>query len=261
MFILFTCGAVFGNEILGYQVCIVGGFDTRIERHPYQLSLRHYNLHICGATIISANWALTAAHCLKNRLADDLSINAGSTYVHQIGSLHKVKRTFMHPLYKNIDYDYALIEVTVPFPIGQPNIQSIELATVEPKEGDLADITGWGNLKTRGTSPEQLQLVTIPIISRDVCAELYSQYYVITDRYTDTCTNPVTSEVQALTGHSRWSLEHRDVARQARIVTVDKGDRENVMRYDGRLIRGEGASWTKWNREALPRLSDRMNEK
>lgn len=44
---------------------IVGGEPTTIEKHPYQLSLQYYGSHICGASIISADWALTAAHCVE----------------------------------------------------------------------------------------------------------------------------------------------------------------------------------------------------
>lgn len=43
---------------------IVGGSAVAITAYPYQLSLRRSNSHICGASIISANWALTAAHCV-----------------------------------------------------------------------------------------------------------------------------------------------------------------------------------------------------
>lgn len=42
---------------------IVGGTDTVIEDYPYQLSLEIFGSHACGASIISANRALTAAHC------------------------------------------------------------------------------------------------------------------------------------------------------------------------------------------------------
>lgn len=42
---------------------IVGGSAVDISAYPYQLSFRYSNSHICGASIISANWALTAAHC------------------------------------------------------------------------------------------------------------------------------------------------------------------------------------------------------
>ncbi|KAJ9597895.1 hypothetical protein L9F63_011261, partial [Diploptera punctata] len=43
---------------------IIGGENADIVNYPYQLSLEHREVHICGAVIISENWAVTAAHCV-----------------------------------------------------------------------------------------------------------------------------------------------------------------------------------------------------
>jgi hypothetical protein len=42
---------------------IVGGEDADIANHPYQLSLQWSGFHLCGASIISARWAASAADC------------------------------------------------------------------------------------------------------------------------------------------------------------------------------------------------------
>lgn len=42
---------------------IVGGIETTIEKHPWQVSLQLKNEHLCGGAIISSQWVLTAAHC------------------------------------------------------------------------------------------------------------------------------------------------------------------------------------------------------
>lgn len=45
---------------------IVGGIGVRIEEYPYQVSIEFYRIHICGGSIISANWILTAGHCVES---------------------------------------------------------------------------------------------------------------------------------------------------------------------------------------------------
>lgn len=49
---------------------IVGGEDAEKGRHPWQVSLHWFNKkrgikprHVCGGTLITAGWVLTAGHC------------------------------------------------------------------------------------------------------------------------------------------------------------------------------------------------------
>lgn len=43
---------------------IVGGNDASPGQFPYQVSLRMDDVHICGGSIITKDWVLTAAHCV-----------------------------------------------------------------------------------------------------------------------------------------------------------------------------------------------------
>lgn len=43
---------------------IVGGEDALPGQFPHQISLRYEDSHICGGSILSEKWILTAAHCV-----------------------------------------------------------------------------------------------------------------------------------------------------------------------------------------------------
>lgn len=44
---------------------IVGGEETTIEEHPYQVSFIVNNSYFCGGFILSEHYILTAAHCAQ----------------------------------------------------------------------------------------------------------------------------------------------------------------------------------------------------
>jgi len=57
---------------------IVGGQDAP-SSIPWQVSVRSYDWHFCGATIIDKTTLLCAAHCFPGSSISGKSIRAGST--------------------------------------------------------------------------------------------------------------------------------------------------------------------------------------
>ncbi|KAJ9597879.1 hypothetical protein L9F63_011245 [Diploptera punctata] len=156
---------------------IVGGEDAEIENYPYQLSFETNGRHNCGASIITNNWAVSAAHCVEDREVEDLRFRAGSSIREQGGTLHPAEVVIMHPQYNKftIDCDIAVIKVSEPFVYG-PGVQPITLATVDPAASEVGVVTGWGLTSETGSMSTQLQSVQLPIIDFEECENVYGYF-------------------------------------------------------------------------------------
>ncbi|KAJ9595090.1 hypothetical protein L9F63_013616 [Diploptera punctata] len=161
---------------------IVGGSTTTIASYPYQLSLRYGGSHICGASIISANWALSAAHCIVGS-ASTLTLRAGSTYSNSGGTIHQVSQATRHASYSSstLDYDIAVLRVSSAFSLGS-NIQVVSMETGTVAAGTNAVVSGWGTTSEGGSASTTLRQVTVPVVSDSSCSSSYAAYGGITAR-------------------------------------------------------------------------------
>ncbi|KAF5286942.1 hypothetical protein FQR65_LT12401 [Abscondita terminalis] len=162
---------------------IVGGEDASEGEFPYQLSLQLNNaFHICGASILSATKALTAAHCTDGTSASAFSVRAGSIIVETGGFVVFVSKISQNPNFSfwTLDYDVSVLDLKSPLVLGG-NVQVIALQNLdeEPAEGSAAVVTGWGALREGGSSPDILQKVTVNRVNSNKCNENYGS---ITDR-------------------------------------------------------------------------------
>lgn len=150
-----------------------------IETFPYQVSLQVNGGHMCGASIISANWIVTAGHCVDFE-TEYMTVRAGTSFSRSGGTIHKVKKVIRHEKYYTNEYgvplyDIAVISVKKPFKFGDSR-QPINLfkKAEKSKAGVKSIITGWGS--TGSGSPSQLQTVTVPIITKKLCNDAYKNY-------------------------------------------------------------------------------------
>ena len=100
----------------------------RIDEVPYIASLRKNSLAICGASILSPNILLTAAHCFSiNENHITYNILAGSAY-RNFGSYHAIKNLQIYPDYNTSGHvhDLALIFVFPPIKLVGSHNQKIE---------------------------------------------------------------------------------------------------------------------------------------
>ncbi|KAI4489475.1 hypothetical protein M0802_011087 [Mischocyttarus mexicanus] len=165
---------------------IVGGQQTSIYQHPYQVSIRFNQRHICGGAIISKEWVITAAHCVQSSYVELISIKAGVSDLKKLGTVLRAREILTHGLYdpNTSDYDIALIRLERPLSFGY-TIQPVLLPqnTDQYAAGTKADVTGWGVLKNNGVMTDNLREVRVPIISNSNCSYLYKRAgRVITSR-------------------------------------------------------------------------------
>lgn len=99
---------------------MVGGDRAAIGEMPYQCSLRVYNNHICGASIISERHVVTAAHCVDDwdePTNPRYTVVCGTNYLNSYGHIYNVKDVIVHPEYKGTSEtswknDIAVIQVS-----------------------------------------------------------------------------------------------------------------------------------------------------
>ncbi|XP_033230319.1 trypsin 3A1-like isoform X3 [Belonocnema kinseyi] len=156
---------------------IVGGVNANIADFPHQVSIQKFGSHICGGSIISKNWIITAAHCVQSPLAKFYKIRSGSTFFDQGGTIHSISSIISHDKYdeKRVLNDIALIEVKTHFKLRKKLRRAIKLGNSRKKAnpGTLAYVTGWGVTEEEGAVSKILQKVKVPIISGTKCASYF----------------------------------------------------------------------------------------
>ncbi|KAM6449601.1 serine protease 27-like isoform 1-T2 [Liasis olivaceus] len=166
---------------------IVGGQDATKGKWPWQVSILENNTPICGGSVISDQWVLSAAHCFYDAPDHEYTAVLGA---YQLLNLSRnevfaaVKKIVLHPDYNGKSSslgDIALIQLQKPVNFTN-SIIPICLPTPSEKFSGEADcwVTGWGTIKEKVNLPPPLTLqeVKVPLISQRDCSLLYNQYPV-----------------------------------------------------------------------------------
>ncbi|EFA02919.1 serine protease P80 [Tribolium castaneum] len=156
---------------------IVGGDDIPIEQVPWQISLQYYGSHMCGGSVISEKYVITAGHCTEGVTEDDINIRAGTSIRESGGQEVKIAKIHHHPKYDGglIDYDISILELATPLTLSDKisPVKLPEANTVWPDNIDVL-ISGWGTTEEgSGSLPSNLQGVTVQIVSPESCKKAY----------------------------------------------------------------------------------------
>lgn len=107
-----------------------------------------------------------------------MTLRVGSSLRNSGGSVVSVNTVYQNPQYSSstIDYDISVLLLasslsytTAIGPIALPPVN------YELPVGEYSIITGWGALTEGGSSPTQLQVVRVPVVSLEECRAAYGQ--------------------------------------------------------------------------------------
>uniref|UniRef100_A0A3P9PTK9 ST14 transmembrane serine protease matriptase a n=1 Tax=Poecilia reticulata TaxID=8081 RepID=A0A3P9PTK9_POERE len=197
-----------GRKKLRSSTRIVGGEDAAQGEFPWQVSLHFQTYgHVCGASIISENWLVTAAHCVQSDPAK-WEVYLGLHDQRKIESFvvkRKLKQIISNPNYNpnTFNNDIALMELDSPIKFSD-YIQPICLPNNDYKVpvGETVFITGFGATREGGTAAKVLQKAEVRIINYSECNKLMS--YRLTSKMF--CAGVLTGGVDACQGDSGGPL-------------------------------------------------------
>ncbi|RZQ63877.1 S1 family peptidase [Amycolatopsis suaedae] len=153
----------------GAQPFVIGGRDAT-ENYSFMVSMQSANgSHRCGASLITSEWVVTAAHCVGGTKPADLRTRIGSTDRTTGGELVGVKEIVVHPDAEQSmeGNDVALMKLEKPV-----QAKPITIAPESGGAGTATRILGWGTScfdQQCGTLPVKLQELDTKIVADNLC--------------------------------------------------------------------------------------------
>lgn len=166
---------------------IVGGSEAQSGAWPWQIAvLDRKKRLICGGTLITSEFVLTAAHCVTRQ--GNMNIVAGEYNLADKDSddrqERKVLRAFKHPQYneKYVDNDIALLKLESPLQLTQRVWPACLPGQGEELEPEMnATILGWGATrytkqpdgKAQVERDDMLREARVPVVDFEDCKQSY----------------------------------------------------------------------------------------
>jgi secreted trypsin-like serine protease len=162
---------------------IAGGDLAVLGQFPYYAYLSNVDFdgytYVCGASIVSHNWLLTAAHCLDEIATTTVyvgiidRVNGPAVWTKDV----LPKDFILHEDYAGITNDIALVRLTTSIPshryvsnVPLPRRSDVSLVL----DGKVGTVCGFGRVNDTHSQPSKLlRYITQDIVANSVCAKIF----------------------------------------------------------------------------------------
>ena len=111
---------------------IVGGETAATSTWSWAVSISINNQALCGGSVISSSWVITAAHCVSGLAASKVTVYAGSN-ARFSGQSRVASSITVHPSYVSSSHvnDIALILLSSPLTISNSSVKPVCIPSVD----------------------------------------------------------------------------------------------------------------------------------
>jgi trypsin len=155
---------------------IVGGSQATKGEFPHIIQIKRSGGQYCGASLVNANYIVTAAHCAVASVSG-YTLVAGE---HNLNSnegteqSRSVSQIVVHPNYNanTMANDIAVMRVSSPFTLNT-YVKAVTIPSASFTPASQLTVAGWGTLSSGGSLPTVLMKVTVPLVSETTCRNAY----------------------------------------------------------------------------------------
>ncbi|XP_062702299.1 serine proteinase stubble [Aedes albopictus] len=157
---------------------IVGGRPTGVNQYPWLARLVYDGQFHCGASLLTRDYVLTAAHCVRRLKRNKIRVILGDHDQFLTTETEAIQRAvtaiIRHRSFDQNSYnhDIALLKLRKPVELSK-TIKPVCLPKDRSEPAGLTGtVVGWGRTSEGGTLPGIVQHVDVPILTLDQCRSM-----------------------------------------------------------------------------------------
>lgn len=153
---------------------IVGGRPTGVNRYPWIARIVYDGHYHCGASLLTEEFVITAAHCVRKLKRSKIRVILGDHDVSTTAEIPAMMRAVSSIIrHKSFDadtfnHDIALLKLRKPVEFTK-HIRPVCLPKSRDPAGRTGTVVGWGRTSEGGMLPTVVQEVEVPILTQNQC--------------------------------------------------------------------------------------------